>query len=439
MSKELSPQLKEAFLDFATNFFNASSEDKAKLFREYNFSEKDIENASSEEERTRLQSFIELRRVFLRELSKPDFFVVNDTFLNEKFISELVNIDFRKTDMVGNIAFDAFVNAMVANFFIKGEKRNLTGRDVINLYNSVMMFSEDKFHKLTATKISSEIYSFFFQNTIKKDIIKTVLLNPFYPIILQHFIKTSGFTSIDEYKNKAMAVEHRKNINFETSNDEIYSKYQQTPLDRITLSSDCKAFSYEKEYRDRQKYGEHQSPDTLFFNCVLKDTELEGKYNINKQPNIFKLSDYVRAETDDNSYILEALNISQNLNTPLLPSQQTKALEKMQEQLAQMEMAQKRLRDEIKAQRATQNVKKPNKESETDDFYNLLVKFGETVTKIKEEEPRRFWSISGAVILLLILFFIKSCSFDEPRKKQNQQNTTNQEIKMTQKDKNGTN
>ena len=123
MSKELSPQLKEAFLDFATNFFNASSEDKAKLFREYNFSEKDIENASSEEERTRLQSFIELRRVFLRELSKPDFFVVNDTFLNEKFISELVNIDFRKTDVVGNIAFDAFVNAMVANFFIKGEKR----------------------------------------------------------------------------------------------------------------------------------------------------------------------------------------------------------------------------------------------------------------------------------------------------------------------------
>ena len=166
---KLSPQLNEAFLSFATNFFNASSEDKARLFREYYFTEKDIENAQTEEERTKLRNFIELREIFLREISKPDFFLANDTFLDEKFISSLVDIEFKKTDLIANIDFNIFVNAMISNFFIKGERRTLTGRDVTNLYNSVMLLAEDKFHKLTASKISSEIYNFFFINVIKRD------------------------------------------------------------------------------------------------------------------------------------------------------------------------------------------------------------------------------------------------------------------------------
>lgn len=438
---KLSPQLNEAFLSFATNFFNASSEDKARLFREYYFTEKDIENAQSEEERTKLRNFIELREIFLREISKPDFFLANDTFLDEKFISSLVDIEFKKTDLIANIDFNIFVNAMISNFFIKGERRTLTGRDVTNLYNSVMLLAEDKFHKLTASKISSEIYNFFFINVIKRDIVKTVLLNPFYPIVLQHFIKIGGFTSIDEYQNKAMVIQHRKNIDFSMSNDEIYAKYQQTPLDRITLSSNCKAFSYQEEYRNRHKYGEHQLPDTLFFNCVLKDTELEHKFNVNKQPNIFKLSDYIKTETNDSSYILEALNVTQNLSTPILPSQQTKELEKMQEQIAKMEIDQKRLQAELKAQQATFEMKENNKNSiskDTDEIYQLLVNFGKKIEDIKQNDPKKYRIMLGAIILIFVLIISRLFTSDNHKNEQQiiqkETNTTNKEMK---KDDNG--
>ena len=184
-------------------------------------------------------------------------------------------------------------------------------------------------------------------------------------------------------------------------------------------------------------------PDTLFFNCVLKDTELEHKFNVNKQPNIFKLSDYIKTETNDSSYILEALNVTQNLSTPILPSQQTKELEKMQEQIAKMEIDQKRLQAELKAQQATFEMKENNKNSiskDTDEIYQLLVNFGKKIEDIKQNDPKKYRIMLGAIILIFVLIISRLFTSDNHKNEQQiiqkETNTTNKEMK---KDDNGSN
>lgn len=307
----------DELINFAQNIIKMPPSERAEFLSS-------LDDNSDDEKIKKLR---ELKKIFFDDCKNGSFFIKNKNFLDEKFLSKLVDIKFKDSDYVSKINLDAFINAMVCNFFVKENKRTLSGDDITSLYNSVMGLVEDKFYELTAIKISTEIYGYFFSNTINRSIEQTILLNPFFPIILSEFIKFGGFKNKDEYDRNAVKLENDRKFNRVD-----YSNLAQTPLSKIQADTDYKAVSYAKE----KEIISDENPDTLFFNTILKDTKFDNLHNFKKQPNLFKLSDYVISSQNDDDYIKYALgSVKKSLYTPLLPSQQSSELVKMQEQIKQ--------------------------------------------------------------------------------------------------------
>ena len=119
-----------------------------------------------------------------------------------------------------------------------------------------------------------------------------------------------------------------------------------------------------------------------------------------------------------------------------MPSQQTKELEKMQEQIAKMEIDQKRLQAELKAQQATFEMKENNKNSiskDTDEIYQLLVNFGKKIEDIKQNDPKKYRIMLGVIILIFVLIISRLFTSDNHKNEQQiiqkETNTTNKEMK----------